>query len=825
LSLISNSTGPRTRNSQRDLQSSSPASVDAASPNWLAFAKNATLVLLGVQLFFSAHLPFFVAATGLDASWHSALGWLCSQNAQAGVDYIFTYGPFSYAVTEGFVPELFWHAYVWRIALGLANALIFVLLAKQMRSFAASAGFLVLINLLPLGIDGRSELAMLSLGLLLCRESRWQVPGLVFAAVLFAAFSMIKQTYVYLAAGVLVLVCFELCRQRKYLRAFTVLALFPACFLAEWTLLGQQPGNLPQYFHAMGQVVGGYNEAMSASGPGRDVVLAISIALLYAGAVATCGFKAITRPQAFSGLCILGLGLLIDWKHGFVRQDLHVMYFFNPAILMAFILPLVIKPERRILLYRTLLGTAFGLSIAAFYIATGEARDMRPSLDTVVKRSKAQYDQVLHPHADYSRLLQAQAEQQQSWDVPAIRARTAGRTVDLIGNEQGVLLLNQLNWHPRPVMQSYSAYTQYLLAANGDFYRGVSAPDFVLWNPSPIDGRMPTLEDSSAMLEILFRYKPVLAERLWILLERTTSAERTRPSGTVVLEKLMQPGEVVPLEQYPGRYQTISLEMEPSLLRKVRSAAYRPPAIRINLKLADGTDRRFRIIPAIAREEFLLNPLCESTSDFLTLYQNEPGQRVVSLAMDAGNRTFGLAGPVKLTIREYPSLVSEQINPTDAIEWGQTLFAALCPMFKSVPFKVQSPGTLAGRQNDHRVLRVIPEGEVRFSQSSKDRRITGKFGIERAAYEDGRADGVRFAIDHVDPAGKSTRLWQRELDPESQAADRGEQSFDVALPADHEGADRQGAESRGVVVLRTSNLPGRRAVRTWSYWTEVELGN
>ena len=71
-----------------------------------------------------------------------------------------------------------------------------------------------------------------------------------------------------------------------------------------------------------------------------------------------------------------------------------------------------------------------------------------------------------------------------------------------------------------PVFQSYSAYTERLLQMNTQFFEGDQAPQFVLFRAEAIDGRFPMLEDSGVMLELLRRYRPVLTEKTFLLMQR-----------------------------------------------------------------------------------------------------------------------------------------------------------------------------------------------------------------------------------------------------------------------------------------------------------------
>ena len=100
-----------------------------------------------------------------------------------------------------------------------------------------------------------------------------------------------------------------------------------------------------------------------------------------------------------------------------------------------------------------------------------------------------------------------------------IAQRVGHSSIDVFNYRQGVALLNDLNYRPRPVIQGYTAYTPDLLRANLDFYRSASRPSYVLFSLETIDGRFPTLDDALLLPYILENYQPVLAEHRFLLMD------------------------------------------------------------------------------------------------------------------------------------------------------------------------------------------------------------------------------------------------------------------------------------------------------------------
>src|SRR5262249_51590376 len=127
---------------------------------------------------------------------------------------------------------------------------------------------------------------------------------------------------------------------------------------------------------------------------------------------------------------------------------------------------------------------------------------------------------ALHPGNLRDRMEQLREELARRYALPRIAARVGDAPVDAFSYEQGVVLLNRLNWTPRPIFQAYSAYTPYLQAINAQFFASESAPKYLIFQLLGFDGRLPVLEDGQALLEVVKRYHPVLTEGSNLLLER-----------------------------------------------------------------------------------------------------------------------------------------------------------------------------------------------------------------------------------------------------------------------------------------------------------------
>ena len=81
------------------------------------------------------------------------------------------------------------------------------------------------------------------------------------------------------------------------------------------------------------------------------------------------------------------------------------------------------------------------------------------------------------------------------------------QTIDVLNFSQDEVLREHLNYRPRPVFQSYSAYTPALLRRNLQFYEKKKAPRFIFARLQSVDERYPAQDDSLLLEELPRRYE------------------------------------------------------------------------------------------------------------------------------------------------------------------------------------------------------------------------------------------------------------------------------------------------------------------------------
>ena len=196
-----------------------------------------------------------------------------------------------------------------------------------------------------------------------------------------------------------------------------------------------------------------------------------------------------------------------------------------------------------------------------------------------------------------------------------------------------------LKWSPRPIFQSYSAYTQYLDKKNSRHFIGNNAPDVILYTGKSIDGRYPIFEEPSTFRNILLNYKYQNNSGTWIILSHskdTDLSNRTEYLGTTEAKI----GEIAEVPNYNG-YIFGYFTFDYNLFGKVVKMIYKPPPAKIKFVLKDGEiTQEFRFIPGTAKNGLFLSQYADNNEEISSLLRGELRNNIKGLIIDTSNPAF-----------------------------------------------------------------------------------------------------------------------------------------------------------------------------------------
>lgn len=546
--------------------------------------------------------------TGLDASWVYALNVAVADKLRFGKDIIFTFGPFASAYTRLYSPQTDAIMMVgsFLITGALTSGLFFV--ATDIRR--------PWLLIFPLAV---SQFALLD-------GTFITLPALlVWVCDSDSVISLSKRTAIFIlasACGILLLikgstmlpvfVCIFLSTQALWATskrdAILPIATTIVATVAGWLWTGQSLGDLPLYFRGEELITAGYSDGMSTTG--RDIE--VLVYMLTMGALYWT-----SRMSSWTTYWRVGAALAVTFfvafKAGFVRHDGHAIIAGTVLFLIGYFI--FLRTPKRIGLMALALGTFGWLVISARYVDWHPRAVVERVYDGFVQSAFGLEARFTGESILKAQMNNAVADIRRTHPLPIYPG-----TSDIYPINESVLIASGSNWTPRPVFQSYSAYTPDLLSLNRD-YLIKSPPDTVYFDIDPIDGRYPSLEDSLSWPLLLSRYEPIALVGNTAILQKRKLPRPMMIAGPIVDGQRALGTEVnLPAQEGPL---WAEIDLEPTLLGSLASAAYKNPLLFITLKYDDGSIRTYRYIAGMGKAGFLLSPTIQSGRDFVGLQSQD----------------------------------------------------------------------------------------------------------------------------------------------------------------------------------------------------------
>ena len=649
---------------------------------WLA---GATTLIYTLSRFLPASLQLYNSV--LDNSWKQVLHMAFEQHWQFGQALVFTYGPWGF-LCGGYSPQtvaismvlwtllslVFWWA-GWRIARHLSrHALI---------SWAWLMGLVAVVGMaMEQSIDEQSfdiRLAawpMLLLWLYFFVENRPLTPVQGGLAVSLGLLSLTKFTGLVEAATVVAVIAADnVLRQRR----FPWLALlFATSILFFWVAAGQTPGSLGPFLLNSWRITSGYTEAMSLTGDGE--ILDTICFLLAAGLlIALTGYAAWKQRRCFGILPLTGLGVVIflTFKQGYIRYgEAHTIR--AVLTLLAIALAGVAAMWPVLHKHKPWTGVAGLFLLAGILVFSGVTFNRWYPQEGLAAQCARTFNinSLLAPIT----VISHPESLQKKYEVYLKLYRSVFPFPPLAGNtdvypwNQAALLAHGLSYRPRPVFQSYSAYTPELAEMNAAHLRSGRAADNLLFSLGTLDRRYPSLDDGRSWPELLTRYdiQNTIGPFPDAIVQGATASlvllkKSSAPRGFHLAPLTNAPiyfTEPVALPPATNGPLWVELEINKTLVGSVVSALYKPPILTLAVSLRDGRQRCFRLVPGMVRGGFLLSPLIDDNASFIALTSREglrglTNHEITSFAVYAltqSGSTLCYQSPMRLRLYrlEYP---------------------------------------------------------------------------------------------------------------------------------------------------------------------------
>ena len=599
--------------------------------SWWGWPAVATVSLAATVLSWRAE-AWGKVTRGLDASWQAALAVGFERHLQWGPQIVFTYGPYGlvdtllpFYRTTTLVVVVFAVLVSWGLAALMVSALrpAWGLLPAGVVAWAALA-----IANNRAGFTDISGAVALGLALAALRKAttsrRLAFIGLLGAL---AGFSLLtKFNLGVVALGLLVVVVLAEGTERSLGKAFVAgFAPFLIVFLAAWAGAGQSFGNLVSYFRGSLSVATGYSSAMGLEGS-RDaenvygLIVVVLLAVVFNTSVTGSLFRSTPRSigahspraprlpvvrQVAIGVSVVGWTFAV-LKEGFVRHDTHDLTFFGLAVAA---LALAQVPRRLVPLQAGALVVAASLAC----VATGSVPPQlySPGASAGALLSDVRAAVGLGGFSRSHSRLEADLLATAGNALPANAVSLArGHTVAVEPlDDVAAYLYPGLAWDAEPVLQGYSAYTNYLDRLDASFLGSSAAPERIIYRTDEaIDGRDPWMDPPATIESMYCHYGQLAVASAWQVLERVPDR---CGDARLVARVTAKFGEAVAVPVERGDLVAATLSFSLPLRYGVEDVLFRPPKMLLRTWAAGrraGSGRRtYRFVPGTAGDLHVLS--------------------------------------------------------------------------------------------------------------------------------------------------------------------------------------------------------------------------
>lgn len=570
-----------------------------------------------LSIFYIPWIPNFLSlGPGVDESWLISLHHFFAVKKQFGTEVIFTYGPYGFLTLFYYHPATFaivFSAYVFLFLTFIESA--WFVLRNSISNFWLCLLFFTGIFSLSCPPPDNYFLVGCVIAFLAfqAKEGKFLIARNCFLAAALALISLIKFTYALIIFPMIGSIVAESLWKK---RIPWVGIFFTLSYLSLWKFAGQNFSNLWIYLRNSWEVASGYSAAMESPPVPHLGFLEVSylfaafLLILASGLAQKKSFYPALKNSAF-----LGLICFLVFKGAFVLNDEYhslVGLFFISAVTLLYFPSFYAANAGRIwkifsclALSAALIAAGLGLRFYKInpYWHFSETISLLPEQRKLIRSHglKDIFNQVSNEIAARHPFPQGSG--------PA----------DIYSYWQALLLMSKIDYAPRPVFQSYVAYTPRLAEINAASLRNPQAPLSIFFSIDPIYDRLPAHDDGMSWPEIATRYLPVSANGNMLFLRKRLSpgSYALRPISSIQAEWNQE--LTVPTTSSGKLW--VKIQIKPNWRNRILNLFYKPVTARLILPSSEG-EKGFNLIPSLAEAGFLLSPFISSTSSFAhTFYQ------------------------------------------------------------------------------------------------------------------------------------------------------------------------------------------------------------
>lgn len=542
---------------------------------------------------------------GIDQSLPWVFNHIFESGFDKGISIVFPHGPLAF-----FMYPLASDFHIAVAVLSVLKILITILLVVLL----ADNGFLKwlfapVVSLAFFVIADFNLLLIIGLILLYClyfihEKTIFKISGF---ALLSLAFFVKAYAAIVCSIITAVFLIYFLWKNRKIVPFLLDIALMSLLLCVVWLAMYGSLKGIMHYMMGM-YALAGDNSSAAALYPQNNWLL-LSVYIIISS---TIWFVFKSDRGFFYGLIILP-SLFAAWKHGMARQDVyhtHGLLFFNIAVFLIFILFVRRK--------KPVMAVVSFIALLSLYINNLNAINYKPV------RLNFNGTHYFFQYISEFSIIKNQADSINYENVKSdilpesIRKNMGYQTVDVYPWDYAIIPANNLNWRPRPVIQTYASYTSWLDRLNASHFASENAPDFLIWdfqkitfnvsggNFESIDHRYLLNDEPNTIISLMQHYSLWYKQAPFLVFQK---CKNYKPLNVTSLQvNSVKWDEWVEVPAFTGDLLRLKLNIPSSFLRSLKSFLYKDEQFYLLYRFDNGWVFPYRIVPKNAVDGLWISP-------------------------------------------------------------------------------------------------------------------------------------------------------------------------------------------------------------------------
>jgi len=595
--------------------------------------------LIAIYLVWSFSSFMRPAGAGLDNSWCLGLNWGSNIGAKWGKDILFTYGPL-YHFSGHIIPDFYSPKAYLLIQIGLnlfysvikaGVVLLFYRRANSSYKMYAAIFSLVVMLLCPVEYI---EFIVFFAVLLLCDSfyelyennliiNRRLVINNVLAPLLLVIAQYTKFSFFNIAIVLLVLFIILYLFRHKY-KIITIFAGSYVFFsILLWIISGQNIKYLFKYIYTGLQFSSGYTPAMNIHFIDSNIFNIFVFAFIIIGSfLIMLLYFAKKKKYLYFIICFfISPQIFLLFKESFVRADGHAYVFMSniPVIALYFLFVSVlflsapksqskfsyINPPHYVIIAAILvILTSINVANVKF-LPKNDAYQILKFYQNYKERIKEQKNKIFKHYSNFNELI----------DYIDTNEKT-----DIFPYDISLLYAYDLNWQPRPVIQSYTNYTPALDKLTAGHFLTEKAPDKLIYTPMTIDGRYALFDEPETFRTVLLNYSSIANNNSYLILGKNKQVNTVKEEICTVTARK---GEIIEVPYCEDAYVFMEIDWDFNFFGKLANFFFKTTYANIELQLADGTKPGYRFVHKNGRNGLFVSKYVSNTQELVRVFDKD----------------------------------------------------------------------------------------------------------------------------------------------------------------------------------------------------------